>query len=296
MRQLARSDVLSHEHAIILGTVVHTHHRTLQTLSHCTKTCRAHSIDDGQVQIITVDSLDDLRRAEKVLHTVWDAPGGHPPVTLDLLRAFTHLGGLVCAAVVDDSFVAASVAVPSAEPRVLYSLATGVIAPFTGRKIGLRLKQHQRDVAREHHYERIRWTFDPWIRTNAHFNLLALGARVVDYRADFFGQVHDAFSAGAPTDRVVVDWPVDPATPAAQDDARGAVVVETGPDGAPAVVTDSARTWIRVPADIIALRTTDVDQAVEWTQIGRRYLSPAASRGDVCGFTPDGWFVLRGTP
>ncbi|MEG9225311.1 hypothetical protein [Aeromicrobium sp. Sec7.5] len=247
------------------------------------------------MQIIDVDSLDDLRDVERVLHSVWDAPGGHPPVTLDLLRAFQHLGGHVCAAVVEDVAVAASVAVPAGEPGVLYSILTGVAAEHAGQGIGRRIKLHQRSSAARLGYDHIRWTFDPLVRHNARFNLRTLGARVVGYEPDFFGPLTDAFNAGAPTDRLVVDWPITtgvlglPVGPGPRVE-----VVETGPDDEPAVVTDHEHTWIRVPDDIVALRGSSRTEAARWTQTARTHLAPAARRQAVAGLSADGWFVLEG--
>lgn len=75
-----------------------------------------------------------------------------------------------------------------------------------GRGIGVALKLRQRAVCLEHGVDEIRWTYDPLIRRNARMNLVRLGAEVMTYRPDFYGELHDAISAGDRSDRFEVRW------------------------------------------------------------------------------------------
>ena len=75
-----------------------------------------------------------------------------------------------------------------------------------GRGIGVALKLRQRALCLEHGVDEIRWTYDPLIRRNARMNLVRLGAEVIAYHADFYGELRDAISAGDRSDRFEVRW------------------------------------------------------------------------------------------
>lgn len=84
-----------------------------------------------------------------------------------------------------------------------YSQATVVAADAQGRGIGRTLKNAQAADAREGGARSMRWTFDPALARNAAFNLNGLGARGVQFLPEFYGEPD--------TDRILADWPLDPA-------------------------------------------------------------------------------------
>ena len=53
--------------------------------------------------------------------------------------------------------------------------------------LGLALKRWQRDRLREQGIDRAYWSYDPLLAGNAHLNLNLLGARVVEYVEDMYG-------------------------------------------------------------------------------------------------------------
>ncbi|KAA1378474.1 hypothetical protein [Aeromicrobium fastidiosum] len=240
-----------------------------------------------------VTDISRLREVEQVLSSIWGSESS--PVPLDILRAVTHAGGHVAGCWEDETLVAASVATP-ADQVTLYSIVVGVTSGQTGRGLGQMMKQHQRAWALSAGFSNIRWTVDPLLRLNAHFNLLRLGAHTSGYEEDFFGAVHDAFNDGGPSDRLVVDWPLDadPRRPSPGWSA-GAVTIEQGPDRLPAVIRDGPLTWLRIPDDIVFLRATDAEASDAWTQIYRTHMSaPMRSRHvTVAGLTTAGWYVLE---
>jgi predicted GNAT superfamily acetyltransferase len=75
-----------------------------------------------------------------------------------------------------------------------------------GRGIGVALKLRQRAICLEHAIDEVRWTYDPLIRRNAHMNLVRLGAEVIAYHPDFYGELRDAISGGDRSDRFEVRW------------------------------------------------------------------------------------------
>lgn len=75
-----------------------------------------------------------------------------------------------------------------------------------GRGIGVALKLRQRALCLEHGIDEVRWTYDPLIRRNARMNLVRLGAEVIGYHPDFYGELRDAISGGDRSDRFEVRW------------------------------------------------------------------------------------------
>lgn len=123
----------------------------------------------------------------------------------ELLRAIAHAGGYVAGAHRGDELVAASVAFlarSDAATLHLHSHITGVATAAQGRGVGYLVKQHQRRWCLERDIHAIEWTFDPAIARNAWFNLQRLGADVVAFVPDFYGDGDDRF---------VVRWALDDA-------------------------------------------------------------------------------------
>ncbi|QAY73504.1 GNAT family N-acetyltransferase [Agromyces protaetiae] len=93
-----------------------------------------------------------------------------------------------------------------------YSQATVIAASEQGRGLGRALKHAQADAARALGARSMRWTYDPALTRNAHFNLDVLGGVGIRFRHDYYGEPG--------TDRVVVDWPLDPELAAAAASRR----------------------------------------------------------------------------
>jgi predicted GNAT superfamily acetyltransferase len=80
-----------------------------------------------------------------------------------------------------------------------YSQAAVVDASVQGTGIGRRLKREQSAIAKAHGASTMRWSYDPAVARNAHFNLDVLGARARWFHPDFYGPG---------TDRMVVEWDI----------------------------------------------------------------------------------------
>ena len=78
-----------------------------------------------------------------------------------------------------------------------------------GRGIGVALKLRQRAVCLAHGVTEMRWTYDPLIRRNARLNLVRLGAEVVAFLPDFYGELGDAITGADRSDRFEVRWRLD---------------------------------------------------------------------------------------
>ncbi|MBM7503958.1 hypothetical protein ACFPER_10750 [Agromyces aurantiacus] len=152
----------------------------------------------------------------------FDATWG-PGRTVDLasLRAIAHAGNTVLVAVPARGRGGAAIdpAAPDAPPLGaalgflgwagglhVHSHMNAVDPRARGRGIGVALKLRQRATCLEHGIDEVRWTYDPLIRRNARMNLVRLGAEVLAYRPDFYGELRDAISAGDRSDRFEVRW------------------------------------------------------------------------------------------
>ena len=91
----------------------------------------------------------------------------------------------------------------------LHSHMNAVDPATRGRGIGVALKLRQRAVCLAHGVTEVRWTYDPLIRRNARMNLVRLGAEVVAFHPDFYGDLRDAISGVDRSDRFEVRWRLD---------------------------------------------------------------------------------------
>lgn len=91
----------------------------------------------------------------------------------------------------------------------LHSHMNAVDPAERGRGIGVALKLRQRAICLGHGVTEMRWTYDPLIRRNAHFNLVRLGAEVIAFHPDFYGEMHDAITGADHSDRFEVRWRLD---------------------------------------------------------------------------------------
>lgn len=134
-----------------------------------------------------------------------------------------------------------------------YSQATAVTACAQGLGVGRALKFAQADVARRAGVRAMRWTFDPAVARNAHFNLETLGARGRWFYADYYG--------ASGTDRMIVDWHFDAPPPSADvrlrradafaqiaQTARTAKAASAVASSLPPTGSTGAYRWLAVPA------------------------------------------------
>ncbi|TQS46832.1 GNAT family N-acetyltransferase [Cryptosporangium phraense] len=248
--------------------------------------------DKAGVVVRELTEMADLTGAVNLLADIWGRRES-PPVTAELLRAFSKAGNYVTGAYDADRLVGACVAFFH-EPAgsALHSHIAGVSADCTGRGIGFALKLHQRAWALDRDVAVIAWTFDPLVARNAYFNLGKLGARPVEYLPNFYGPMTDAFNGHEDSDRLLVHW-------ALRDDSRlpdapGApVVLEIGADGGPvAVPADGAVGLVAVPPDIGVIRATDPALARRW----RLAVRDALTSVQIDGFDSGGHYVVRREP
>ena len=93
-----------------------------------------------------------------------------------------------------------------------YSHMMAVAKDYQNKGVGARLKWAQRERALRESRKLIKWTWDPMLARNAHFNLNRLGATVQTYLDDFYGIDYGADERlGLPSDRLSATWEIDSA-------------------------------------------------------------------------------------
>ncbi len=260
---------------------------------------------------VTVRELTELAELADVVRlfaTIWGR-AENPPVSLELLRAFTKAGNYVGGAFDGDRLVGACVGFFHApDEDALHSHIAGVAPGLTGRNVGFALKLHQRAWAMLRGVSEIAWTFDPLVSRNAYFNLVKLAAVPAEYLPNFYGSMLDTINGDDDSDRLLVRWPLrDRAvveacaggatgTVAADERAAGAVVaLGIGPHGEPEPgSSDGDVALVAVPRDIEALRVSDPALAQRWRVAVRETLGGLlADGGRSAGFDKSGWYVVR---
>ena len=260
------------------------------------------------VSVRELADLADLEGVVDLFSSIWGRTA-NPPVTIELLRAFSKAGNYVGGAFDGTRLVGACVGFFHAPAEdALHSHIAGVSPAATGRSIGFALKLHQRAWALLRGVSEIAWTFDPLVSRNAHFNLVKLAARPVEYLPNFYGPMVDSLNGDSESDRLLVRWQLrDPAVvlasagasvPAigADELAAGAVVaLGRAEDGTPEPGRlDGATSLVAVPHDIELLRVSDPALAQHWRVAVREALSAlVADGGRIDGFDRAGWYVVR---
>lgn len=252
------------------------------------------------------------REIERLFSGVWSSDGMPSPISGDVMRVLSYSGSYVAGAYADNRLLGAAAGfltngLPGSDVTHLHSHIAGVAPDSRGRNVGFALKLHQRAWALDRGYDRITWTFDPLVRRNAYFNLGKLGAAVIGYLLDFYGDMQDGLNAGQGSDRLMVEWLLESAAvaqaaqrhPAVPDPRLRAWVrrsVRCGTEQEP-VIGGGSRVGsfaCAIPADIEEIRRTDPTLARAWRDAVRTCLRSAMAGGAVvAGFDKELGYLLR---
>jgi predicted GNAT superfamily acetyltransferase len=246
----------------------------------------------------------ELRALADLFARIWGTGPAGPPINSELLRGFAHADGSIVAAYDSGGDLCGGAVAIRSGRHSLYSLIAGVRSGGSDRGIGYALKHHQRAWALRRGCTRISWTFDPLVARNARFNLVKLGAAAVEYIPNFYGPMADAMNSGGDSDRLTARWALDsPRAVAAAGGARDDAAPPSGdgvrpaPDGGDLLRVDGDSWWMRVPADIVSLRSTDPAQASAWRHAVREVFQDAFARELVATqVTRDSWYHLTPDP
>lgn len=223
--------------------------------------------------LTTPDELDELRA---VMEEVWGASIVPPR---NLLRGLAIGGSCLLIARRRSSTVGFALGWLGWNRGVhLHSHQVGTSESERRTGVGLALKLAQRSLCLEAGIHEIRWTFDPLLYANARFNLIRLGAEVVDFIPHCYGNRVDRFNDGEITDRFEVSWRL--------DSRLGSVPREPQP----------GEEVIEIPQDYSALRANEPDRAREVRrEVGARLASRFGDNHRVIGMNERGYVLARST-
>jgi predicted GNAT superfamily acetyltransferase len=261
----------------------------------------------ARVSVRELSRLEELADVVELYSSIWGR-SDNPPMTIELLRAFTKAGNYVAGAFVGDRLVGACVGFFHAPAEdALHSHIAGVAGDITGRHVGYALKLHQRAWTLLRGVSEVAWTFDPLVSRNAYFNVVKLGGEPVEYLPDFYGPMGDTINGGGDSDRLLLRWRLrDPQVVAAcsgvshpasvEVERELGAVVALGRDAHGPVPgrLDGRVSLVAVPNDIEELRITEPALAQEWRVAVRESLGTLVADGArITGFDKEGWYVVR---
>ena len=154
-------------------------------------------------------TLDELKRVVELETIVWEYTDLQDVVPVPILAINVKRGGILIGAF-DESEVMVgfvySLTVLKSARRIQWSHMLGVLEAHRNAGLGRLLKLEQRKRALEMDIKVIEWTFDPMQSMNAHFNLTKLGAVILEYEENIYGESSSSLHRGTPTDRFVAVW------------------------------------------------------------------------------------------
>lgn len=264
--------------------------------------------------IYPVTTIEDCRRLETLQLEIWRCD----PIEVvpdNLLLTMAKSGGIVLAAKEDDRLVGFAFSFQGqtvAGRRKHASHMAGVISGLECQGIGALLKLAQREASLAQGITLMTWTYDPLISRNANFNLRKLGATCRVYYPNLYGVMRDGLNEGLPSDRLEAAWELagEPVlariagtfSPAEFDPAA---VLNPAPAGSaefprPARTISSPggpRHFIRIPAQIEALKAADVSLAQAWRSQTRDLFETAFAASyiavDFIRAGAEGYYVLE---
>jgi predicted GNAT superfamily acetyltransferase len=253
-----------------------------------------------QITIRPLASHDDYQKTRQIHMATWgvDAAETIPPL---MVHALQHNGGTALGAYDGDRLVGyvlgtlGTIQTPNRIDQIaaarlkMYSVIMGILPEYQSRGIGTQLKLAQREAALHQGIRLITWTYDPLESRNGRLNIGKLGAVCHKYYRDFHGPMAGR-NAGLASDRFEVEWWVtsnrvegrvaQQRRPLSLDAIRGAgaiVVNEVQFDAAGLPLpplefahSDSNLILVEIPADIQALKATDLALAKQWRQHTRQ--------------------------
>lgn len=244
----------------------------------------------------TNEEFDTVQALEM---TIWQV-SAKDAITGHVMHVLHHVGGNVLAAFDGDEMIGLAVAAPTKYPGRLWSHMAGIHPDYQGQGIGYQIKQVQREWAIENGYTEMRWTFDPAMRQNAHFNFHLLGTKTTIYHENFYGVMSDNINAGVPSDRFEAIWQLDSDTTPLTIPDNIPFLLESD-NQRPVVSGNPVNDFhaVMCPYDFPAIKAENLDLAVEWRHAMRDVLQAAFEEGyQVVDFVTNRderqcWYILH---
>ena len=234
-------------------------------------------------------TLDDLGQAERLQEEVFGVTE-RDLIPANELIVVSETGGAVLAAFLPDDPQHAAGALLGwggfvGRPRIVSDF---LAVRREARNLGLagELKRLQAAIALSRGFEEIVWTVDPLRAANARLNFGKLGAVASEYEIDRYGSTFaTGLYGGMPSDRLHITWDIiSPRVIARLLDRDEAESSPLTPDPSPppfASGMSGDAALIAIPADIDALLTEQLADALEWRFRLREVLRQAFAEGFV---------------
>jgi len=234
---------------------------------------------NSHIQVRRLEILTDQNQGRRIFDQTWAMDSGSE-ITPNLLQAMVHSGAYLSGAFIDEKCVGAAFAFPATTKGLhLHSHMTAVLDSYRDQGIGYALKIDQWQWAKKNNYKEITWTFDPLVARNAKLNLIKLGIDISAYYPNFYGDMPDALNAGDESDRVMASWKV------------------VGNNSVPRIVTlnsSNADILIKIPEDIVAIRSKDKSENLKWRhRVREEFMRAFEKGGKVVGFSANNEYVVR---
>jgi predicted GNAT superfamily acetyltransferase len=184
-----------------------------------------------------------------------------------------------------------------------------VLSAYRDCGLGARLKWAQRDHALAQGLTLMSWTFDPLLSRNAQLNITRLGATCRTYIRNIYGPEPENLHGELPSDRFLVEWRLTDeqvvarrtglATPPGAAALRARAPLANPDPREPSEEPIGNAFLIQIPADLEALKVTDLARARAWRYQVRALAETAFAAGfAVSAFARDdevGLFLLERT-
>ena len=232
-----------------------------------------------KILIHPILTLNKQYLARGIFDKTWPMEAG-TEITPNLLQAMVHSGAYLSGAFIGNKCVGAAFAFPATSNGLhLHSHMTAVLDDYRDQGIGYALKIDQWQWAKKNNYAEITWTFDPLVARNAKLNLIKLGVDISKYYPNFYGDMPDALNAGDESDRVMASWKVVGEQPVAKN-------LITNPE--------KSDTLIKIPEDIVAIRSKDKSENLKWRhRVREEFMRAFEKGGKVVGFSANNEYVVR---
>jgi len=230
-------------------------------------------------KIKRITTLQDQKLARNIFDKTWQIQIG-TEITPNLLQAMVHSGAYLTGAFIGNKCVGAAFAFPATTGGLhLHSHMTAVLDEYRNQGVGYELKIDQWYWAKKNNYREITWTFDPLVARNAKLNLVKLGIDISSYYSNFYGDMPDALNAGDESDRVMASWKVAGEQPIAKS-----IIINPY----------KADTLIKIPEDIVAIRSKDKSENLKWRhKVREEFMRAFEKGGKVVGFSTNNEYVVR---
>jgi predicted GNAT superfamily acetyltransferase len=257
--------------------------------------------ESAGVGLRTLKSEEEFGDALGVMAATW---GSTQLIGQELLRAFEASGNVLIGAYEGDVMVGFVLGFFGHDEEGFHhhSHMLAALPDRRHRGVGYALKLAQRAAVLDAGVGVVRWTFDPLVARNAHFNLTKLGAVADRFHRNFYGAMDDDINRGDRSDRLEIHWDLRSALPkhVIRLERAHVVLAREGPADLPrpsGVRPPEAggAAMIQIPREYPALREVNPDLARAWRDATAEAMEACYAKGLVAtGFLKEGAYVLDG--